>query len=628
MAEFKRRRRTPLRFREVPLPDAHPGWLDLDRLVSADHLARQIRFLVEQLDLESLLETYSGVGVAIYPPALLLALVLFETHRGRRGPAQWFTDSRESIPARWLLRGLRPSRAVLYRFRDHLPAELLDWLNFQVLLLAQAEDHTTADNGSLDGTFTAAYGSRHRQLNGNALSQRLLVLDEAITADNAGNADSVAACPAQVTIAATTAIAGTAAEPPPLPGATAQPLPGRESTAASPPTIAPCALQRRTADRPYWLARTAAGRLRQRGRYQYAQAILQARLSDHEQRQKGKSRRRRKSAEEVVICPTDPEAVLGKDKHKVFRPLFNTQIMQDVASPFVLGYQVYAQASDSGLLPTMLERTQQLTGRRVKVVRSDGIYASLRDVQYCKKTGVELYAPVARGSDGGKEGGPGAVVVGKGGRGKRREKRLGKEQFAWEEAQQTYRCPQGHLLQLGRMRQKERAHGECVEVQEYRCGKEHCRQCPQAKQCTSEPEKGRTVERMVGEEVLDELAARMKTPEGKEQYKKRKQTVELRHGDARRHRQLQYFHGYGQEEARSQVGLLVLAHNGLTLLKARKQVKVGVGSVSAAAPPAPPPPVLPTSVLPPERPPPAATPALRRPAIRFLQEDQEWATWN
>src|ERR1700722_10229506 len=114
---------------------------------------------------------------------------------------------------------------------------------------------------------------------------------------------------------------------------------------------------------------------------------------------------------------------MGKDKRKVFRPLFNTQILQDVASAFVLGYQVYAQVSDSGLLPPMLERTQQLTGRKVKTLRGDGIYASLKDLRSCKENVVVLYAPVERGSvgdqpaGGQQEAGKGGAAGGKGGRG-------------------------------------------------------------------------------------------------------------------------------------------------------------------------------------------------------------------
>ena len=212
-------------------------------------------------------------------------------------------------------------------------------------------------------------------------------------------------------------------------------------------------------------------------------------------------------------------------------------------------------------------------------VRGDGIYASLKDVRYCKENSVALYSPEERasvpvkGAGGPQEQGKDRAAGGKGSKGKRKERRFGKEQFPWDEARQSYHCPQGHLLGLGRIRKKDREPGEYVEVQEYRCAEEHCQKCPQAQQCTSQPEKGRTVERMVGQELLDEVAARMRTTEGKAEYRKRKQTVEPRHGDMRRHRGLQEFRGYGQPEAASQVGLLVLAHNGLSLLKAQRKAR-------------------------------------------------------
>jgi len=672
MTQFKRRRGKPLRFVAVPLTDDHPSWLDLDRQLPAGHLARRVRFLVEQLDLDPLLETYSGVGGPILPPDLLLAFVLFESHNGRLSPAQWLTDSRESIPARWLLRGLRPSRCVLYRFRDHLPAGLVDQFNSQILLPAQAEGHTTAQNGSVDGTFTPAYGSRHRLLNSESLSQRLRALDVAIAADSASaepaeQTPTAAASPTAGPLPPQQGDGGVKhsqpsqpASPPgqPLPppdagasepavsaqpaNSTAKSLPPQQATQSS-QTTAACSGQSDGADRPYWMARSVAGRKRQRDRYQTAGAILQERLHEQQRKQKGKSQRRRKSADKVVICPSDPEAVLGRDKLKVFRPLFNTQIMQDLDSPFVLGYQVYAQASDSGLLQPMVERTQQLTGRKVKKVLSDGIYASLSAVRYCKENEVQLYAPVGssgeRDKQAGSQQGQGnssptagnsSAAAGKAGKGKKKQKRFGKEEFTWEEKQQTYRCPQGHLLQLGRNRNREREDGEYVQVQEYRCSKEHCQGCPQAKECTSQPEKGRTVERMVGQELLDEVAARMRSKEGKEQYKKRKQTVEPRHGDMRKHRGLQQLHGCGQAQAQSQVGLLVLAHNGLTLLKLREERKAAQSAAVAAAATAAP--VGADQARPRQQAAAAAAasdgPAQRRHPIPILQVDQEWASWN
>jgi hypothetical protein len=570
LMEFTRRRSKPLRFVRIPWSDDHPDWIDLNLQLDQDHLARRIAALVEGLDLFPLFETYSGVGAAILPPELMLAFVLFEIQRGRLSPAEWFQDSQDqSLPARWLLRGLLPSRSAFYRFRSHLPPHLVDLLNSQVLLLAVAEGHTTASQAALDGTFTAAHGSRHRLLNDETLSKRLKCLEEAIALDDPGVAATpLDACPARQTPPATAAGAASVAP-------AAPPLPLPHPSDASNQATAAAGTQLLTPAQPYWMAPTKSGRRCQRERYHRAQKILKTWLIDHEKKQKGKPIAKRKSADKVVICPMEPEAVLGKDKLKVFRPLYNTQIAQDLDSPFVLSYGVYAQATDSGLLPPMAERTQKLTGQKLKKILSDGIYATLSGVRYCKENGVELYAPVeADSSDKSKAGGgagEAAAARAKSGRGKKQEKKFGKEQFHWEEEQRAYRCPEGHLLQLGVIRNREREQGEVVVSEEYRCDKKHCMKCPQAQRCTSRPDRGRTVERMQGQELLDEVAARMKTEEGKKEYKKRKQTVEPRHADMRQHRGLQQFHGYGQSQAHSQVGLLVLAHNGLSLFQCRKK---------------------------------------------------------
>ena len=135
-------------------------------------------------------------------------------------------------------------------------------------------------------------------------------------------------------------------------------------------------------------------------------------------------------------------------------------------------------------------------------------------------------------------------------------------------------------MQLGRMKRKSRE-GEEVQVEEYRCAKEHCLSCPQAKRCTDRPQTGRTVDRMVGQELLDEVVARMSSQEGKGWYKKRKQTVEPRHADMSEHRGLRRLHGYGLTRAQSQLGVIVLASNGLELLQARQRRKEGKAACAA-----------------------------------------------
>ena len=180
----RRARKSP-RWIPAPWPDDHPQWLTLDRELPPDHLARRLRCFVEQLDLTDLCNSFAGVGSPAYPPALLLQLVLFESQRQQLSPAVWFRDSRESLPARWLLRGLRPARCVFYRFRTHWSLERVDTLNQQVLHWAQAEGHTVARSGALDGTFHAAAGSRHQLLTLDGLDQRCAQLDAVLALEPA-----------------------------------------------------------------------------------------------------------------------------------------------------------------------------------------------------------------------------------------------------------------------------------------------------------------------------------------------------------------------------------------------------------------------------------------------------------
>ena len=71
---------------------------------------------------------------------------------------------------------------------------------------------------------------------------------------------------------------------------------------------------------------------------------------------------KRREPDELVISTGDPEAVPGRDKEKVFRPLYNVQVVQDTSSPLILGYEVFAQATDAGTLMPSRRRAQALTG--------------------------------------------------------------------------------------------------------------------------------------------------------------------------------------------------------------------------------------------------------------------------
>ena len=482
-------------FAPIPWHLDHPDRLDLDRRLPPDHLARRIDGAVARLDLQPLRACYHGTGSPPHPPELLLRAVLYETYCGCHSPAQWHRDAHHGDPVRWLLNGVVPSRSAWYAFRDRV-GPLLPALHQQVLAQACAAGLTPARRGAEDGTLGAALAARHRLVNTATLERRASQLGEAVAADARG-------------------------EPPSA-------VPG-------------------------WMAAQPAGRRRQQQRLEKART----RLDELQTRNRAKRASKRKAPDKIVVSLSDPEAALGRDKEDVYRPLYNVQIVDDLDSPFVLAYEVFAQPNDAGLLGTMLPRVHAALGHDLEVLLADTAYAGGADLAVADAAGVTVYAPLP------KEGNAAA-------------QQIPKSQFTWLPLVQTYPCPQGHRLEYEKASAQKRSGTATVVLHSYRCPPQPCRECPLRERCTATPQAGRTISRGEHEDLIEALRARMATPEAKALYRLRRQTVELVNAAWKQHRKLRRFNGRGLARARCQVGLMVLAHNLVTLLseEAKAQAKV------------------------------------------------------
>lgn len=480
------------RFAPPPWDRHSPDWQRLDQKLPPDHLARQIDRAVDQLDLTALFASYGGTGSLAGRPDLLLKVVLFEVQRGRRSPAQWFENLLTDEACQWLAFGLCPSRSRLYAFRDRLGPLLDAWHN-QLLGGAVTMALTPASQTALDGSTVAAHGSRHRLLNEETLAKRQQALDEAVAVDAGGRVPD---------------------------------------------------------DVPGWMAATPAGRLQQQQRYQQAQTQLAGRLQENQERPASK----RLPGKDVRVSPGDPAAALGLDKFKVYRPLYNVQLMPDLSTPLLLAWEVFAQATDAGTLPTLLERFYAATGRYPEAVLADAADATALDLAACAVAGVTLYAPYQANDQSTRR------------RAQKPPKQIPKGEFVWQEAEQVYVCPEGHRLRYAGAAYERRKGSERLRVSAYRCAPTHCQACPRQPHCTRSPQRGRMVKRSEHEDLVEALKARMQSDAAKQLYKKRAQVVELGFADAKEHRGLRRFRGRGRARVRIEVGLLVLAHNALAVL--------------------------------------------------------------
>src|SRR5262249_27360991 len=117
---------------------------------------------------------------------------------------------------------------------------------------------------------------------------------------------------------------------------------------------------------------------------------LADRLATNQERPKDKQLPRAK----IKISVTDPEAPLGRDKEKVFCPMYTAEFVVDTASLLILSFDVFPQVTAAGTLAPMLDRTKEVTGSMLIQISTDALYASLLDLQECQKREVRLVAPV------------------------------------------------------------------------------------------------------------------------------------------------------------------------------------------------------------------------------------------
>lgn len=453
---------------------------------------------IDELDRTILEDCYRGVGSEAYDPIAMLKLAVYACLENHGSPAKWARFAADSVSARWLVRGLRPSRACCYRFRDRLGAVIQDLVP-QVVQLAIDEGLVDPQIGVLDGTVIRAASSRHRVLNRKTLERHLEILDAAIRNDEQGI-----------------------------------------------PLENP----------PKWLARTPGGRVKQQQRHQQAATVLTQR--EHENSQRSKSKQL--SERNLQVSVSEPEVILGRDKEKVFGPIYTSQFIVEPSSLLVLSFDVFCQATDAGALPAMAEQAQRDLGHSLKTIVADALYCSLLDLRYCDENEIDLI------SGGGEDAAP------KPHRGKDSDQpvKLDKSQFQWSPEEQLFICPQGHKLEPCHREHTPRRDGELLMATCYRCSPTHCTTCPLRSNCVDNPQKGRIIKRLDGQELVDAHQEKMKSERAKELYKLRGQVIERAFADLKQHRGGRRLHGYGRVRARVDIGLLVLAQNFLTITRLRK----------------------------------------------------------
>jgi len=320
----------------------------LDDLIGAEHPARMVVKVVEQLEVEEFCQPIQArageVGRDATDPRLLIALWLYACIRGIGSARELARRCEEAKPFVWLCGGVTVNHRLLSDFRtDH--GQALDNLFTQVIASLVEKGLVQVKRISQDGVRVrvgAGAGSFRRE---ERLQQLLAEAKEHVEE------------------------------------------------------------LRRQVETPERLSAEKAKKVKEQKRRaeekqkRLEQAIEQ--LPELKKKQEEAAQRAgqgkcgdRIRNKELRVSSTDAEARVMKMPNGGFNPGVNVQLAVDTESRAIVGVEVTNEGSDSaGLIAPMREQVEERTGKKVEEQLLDGGYLRMQDIEEAHAQGVKLLVP-------------------------------------------------------------------------------------------------------------------------------------------------------------------------------------------------------------------------------------------
>jgi transposase len=188
------------------------------------------------------------------------------------------------------------------------------------------------------------------------------------------------------------------------------------------------------------------------------------------------------------VSLTDPDCRLMKNDRRI-EPAFSMQTAVDAKHSLIVDYELTQDAADNNHLASLATSAKQVLAVETLTVCADAGYYDTVDLKMCDDQKLTTYVPIPKQKISKKTQTPLPDYYA--------------EKFIYNDASDTYQCPQGNTLRQFRTRQDKRDH-RLIYV--YRTPA--CLQCSVHHQCTTSP-RGRHIYRWEHEVVLDRLKQRL-----------------------------------------------------------------------------------------------------------------------
>jgi transposase len=254
------------------------------------------------------------------------------------------------------------------------------------------------------------------------------------------------------------------------------------------------------------------------------------------------------------VIPSDPEAVWVKKQGKII-PGYNPQAAVDDTCGMVVALKALADPSDREQLNPMIVQVQKTAGTAAANALADNGYYSDEAIIAAETGPTRCWVPDGQTAKQLNQGA--AVPV---------PAAYHCDQFAYDAASDTFRCPQGRPLVVLK---KHTRRGQPTTV--YRGTA--CGDCPVHEQCTEDRQGVRTIEVPREYAIVRRAHERVRSEDGRRMYGRRKAIVEPVFGQWQHNRGVRRLRLRGLQGCDIEVHLLAIGHNAMKFWK--RGVKFG-----------------------------------------------------
>lgn len=215
---------------------------------------------------------------------------------------------------------------------------------------------------------------------------------------------------------------------------------------------------------------------------------------------------------------------------------YNAQTVVDEKHGLIVNTDVVSENNDVNQFANQIDQANEITGKKCTTACADSGYANTDELKKIDDQKTKVIVPTQKQAS------------------KKEPKEFDKEHFKYDEANDSYICPEGHRLKFKGINKHKN-------TKKYKIKKSSiCHHCRYFGKCTKS-KNGRTIMRLFNEEVKQKLEDQYKEPKSQEIYKLRQQKAELPFGHIKRNLGVSSFLLRGLKGTNAEMAILAICYN-------------------------------------------------------------------